>query len=421
MSPQLQTSLLIAACCGALIGLLRQWSEAREGQADQELAGLRSHALWAIIGCLAAYAGLNYNQMIFVSVFAIFGLYTAGTILLHHAHGDERTHDSTFGITIITFFVGSLIAWGEQQVAVMLSVAAATLVVIRRPIHQWSQQLTPDDIRITLQFLAITGIILPLVPDHGYGPYASVNPYSIWFMVVLISGIGFVGYAAMRAFGASFGVMLTGLIGGLASSTATTLALSKQSAHDSTRSRSYLLGVLMASSVMLIRVGLLAFIISPQTGRLLVLPLIIMGGPSLLIALWIAHAHESTPKVVRTEEISNPLNLGTALKFALVYGLVRLLVEVLGHMQSNAGIIALSFLSGLTDMDAITLSTSQAAAADLLAVTVAAQATIVAAVANTIFKFAITLPVASESFRKQFLLASVGTALAGLAALNLIK
>ena len=245
--------------------------------------------------------------------------------------------------------------WGHTQSAILIAAATAVMIGLKQPIHAWTRTFTVDDIRATLQFVAITGVVLPLVPDRNYGPYAAFNPYATWLMVVLISGLGFVGYIMMRLLGAQAGITVTGLVGGLASSTATTLAFSRRSRDEPAMSGSYALAVITACTVMLARILVVVGVINAGLAASLVAPLGLMAIPGVGFILWAWLFHRPAREAVAPPRLHNPLTLGVAIKFAVVYAVVAFLVKAATHLEVHGGLLPLSFISGLTDVDAMAL------------------------------------------------------------------
>ncbi|NBW87898.1 MAG: DUF4010 domain-containing protein, partial [Planctomycetia bacterium] len=285
---------------------------------------------------------------------------------------------------LLTLLSGALVAWNETRAAVL--VAALTMVVLgsKKPIHSWARELTTADIRGTLQFVAITGVILPLVPDRPLGPLGAFNPYSTWLMVVIISGLGFAGYAAIRVLGARSGILLTGLFGGLASSTACTLAFSRRSRESPALSEHYALAVVAACTIMLPRVLLAVGIINPALARGLLAPFALMALPGLCFVGWIWLRRRPSRRAGDTPALGNPLGLPTAMKFAGLYAVIAFLLRAFRAQGWTEGLLPLSFVSGLTDLDAISLSLAREGGETPVAA--AAVAVTVAAIANTLLK-----------------------------------
>jgi uncharacterized membrane protein (DUF4010 family) len=412
-------SLIVSASLGALIGLIRQWAEQQESETNEgDSAGLRTFILWAILGYAAAFVSSEFSPFAFVAAMTLVGLH----ILLH---GIRDEQNNTVGLTtgaagLITYFLGALVFWNQLTLAVVLAALTMIVLGIKQFSHAWTREFTPQDIRSTLQFVAVSGVILPLVPNTGFGPYDAINPYSLWWMVVLISGLGFVGYILMRWLGARSGVILTGLIGGLASSTATTLAFSRESKTYPELSSSFGLAIIMACTIMLGRVLMVLGFIYPEFITVLWLPFLIMAVPGLIYGLIVYFLKHKEDTTMELPELKNPLSLSIAIKFGLIYGVISVLVKVSNQLDLSNGLLALSFLSGLTDLDAIALSITNNLKDGSVALQLAGRAVIVAAIANTILKAGLVMSLGAPELRKQMSVAFGGLVFAGVIAYFLV-
>jgi uncharacterized membrane protein (DUF4010 family) len=412
-------SLIVSASLGALIGLIRQWAEQQESQtADLDSAGLRTFILWALLGYTAALISSRFVPSAFVATMALIGIH----MLLHGIHSKLKQPIglTTGAAALVTYFIGALVFWNQLALAVVL--AALTMIVLgmKQYSHAWTRGFTPQDIRSALQFAAVSGVILPLVPNAGFGPYNALNPYSLWWMVVLISGLGFVGYILMRWLGARSGVILTGLIGGLASSTATTLAFSRESKVYPELSSSFGLAIIMACSIMLARVIVILGFIYPEFVSVLWLPFSVMTLPGLVYGMIWHFKHPKSKNAMQMPDMKNPLSLSIAIKFGLIYGVISVLVKLSNELDLNNGLLALSFVSGLTDMDAIALSITNNLKEGSVALQLAARAVILAALANTLLKAGMVMVLGAPQLRKQVGMAFSGILLAGVLAYFLI-
>lgn len=408
--PELLTPIVVSACLGALIGLIRQWGDQQE-QESREFAGLRTHALWAVLGCVSGSAGGKLEP--YVLIVAMIGV-AAHLVFPVLGRRDRQPPGSTsFAEALLTLLCGALVSWGETRAAVL--VAALTMVVLgsKKPIHSWARELTTADIRGTLQFVAITGVILPLVPDQPLGPIGAFNPYSTWLMVVIISGLGFAGYVTIRIVGPRSGILLTGILGGLASSTACTLAFSRRSRESPALSEHYALAVVAACTIMLPRVVLAVGIVNADLAGRLAAPFALMAIPGLAFIAWVWLRRRPTHRPGDTPALGNPLGLLTAMKFAALYAVIAFLVRAFRAQGWTEGMLPLSFISGLTDLDAIALSLAREGnnghgAAAALSVTVAA-------VANTLLKAGLAVALGSTGLRRRIVLVLGATAAAGTA------
>jgi uncharacterized membrane protein (DUF4010 family) len=387
--------LVASAGLGALIGLIRQWGE-QAGRHPGDFAGVRTHTFWALLGCLGAYAGRLHAPLALPAVMVL----VAAHLIARTVNEDEHNPpgSTAFAGALLTIFCGALIFWGETKSAILVAATTMVMFGLKQRIHAWTRHITDDDIRATLQFVAISGVILPLVPDRDMGPFGAFNPFSTWLMVVLISGLGFAGYVAIRMIGAHVGILLMGFLGGLASSTASTLAFSRRSREEPQMSDHYAVAVAAACTVMLARVLVATSLVSPEFARGLLVPFALMAVPGVCYAVRTWSRGRPPPKGY-APALGNPLSLATAIKFAVLYAVIAFGVRVIGAQGWTAGLLPLSFVSGLTDMDAISLSIASDHGADAASLSLGVRAVVVAAVANTILKLGMAVTLGSPALR----------------------
>jgi len=410
--PDLIGPIFASAGLGALIGLIRQWSEQVEKENKPDFGGVRTHTLWAILGCISAEVSRDFLALAFplVIIAVAVHLVAAGW----NSNQTNGPGSTSFAASLLTLFIGALVAWDQLQVAIVVGALTMVLIGLKQPIHEWTKAFTPADIRGTLQFVAITGVILPLVPDKDYGPFGGFNPFSTWMMVVLISGLGFGGYVAMRLLGSRAGILVTSFLGGLASSTALTLSFSKCSKSQPRLSSEYALAVIIASTVMLPRVVILVGLVNPQLALKLVPAFLVTALPAGLYAIWYYWFQKRTKhKLSEPPALKNPLSLFTAIKFAALYAAVAFLVKAATALDWQAGVLPLSFISGLTDTIAISLSMADGQQAGELDMSLAAKAIIIATAANSLLKAALAVGLGSPSLKFQVALILGLTALTG--------
>ena len=403
--PDLLKALLVSASLGALLGLERQWSGQRENPAADTLAGARTFALWAALGTLCAWFAEQHQAGFFLAGFAGVNVFLALFLYRRAAH-DRDIGLTTGAVGLATYLLGGLVWHGQSKAAVVVTVTMVVLLASKEWLHGLSRKFSRADVYQALQFAAVTGIVLPLVPDHPYGPYGAFNPFKIWLMVVLVSGLGFAGYVAVRIFGEDRGIAMTGLLGGLASSTATTLAMSRQSRAWPETGRVCALAVVLACSVMLGRVALLVGVVSPPLLMRAAPGLILTALPGLLFAAW-SWRHFLRPPgspLSSPSEVRNPLSLRMALQFAILYALVVLLVRWAQTGFGGAGLYAASFFSGLTDLDAISLSLAQMQKSGSVTAEQAVRALLVAAGANSLLKAGMAVALGGPSMRRTVVL-----------------
>jgi len=391
----LLNNILVSACLGALIGLIRQWNDQQQAGGDAAatragFGGVRTYTLWALLGCLAAFVSQNY----IAATLPVAMCLVAAHIVMGHIKDPTRQFPgaTSFAAAMLTCLIGALVHWGHVQAAIVTAALTMVMLGIKEPLHTWTERFTSVDIRATLQFVAITGVILPLVPNRDMGPYLALNPYSIWWKVVLISGIGFVGYVLMRMLGAKAGITATGFVGGLASSTATTLAFSKRSKDTRELACDYALAVILSCTTMYGRTAVMVGIIDLQLLHALTIPIILQAAPGLLYGAWYWFSTRKTPPgTVHTPEIGNPLSLTTSIKFALLYAAAAFLIKVVTVHGFQNAILPLAFLTGLTSTDAMSLLMANNHTAGTTILQLAAQAVIIASVANNVAKAGIAI------------------------------
>ena len=415
---QLAAPFIISAGLGALIGLVRQWAWQQEHPEEAEYAGVRTFTIWALLGCATALISERFGIAVF-SV-ALSGLCIFLTAARLRARPEQAEGYTTFAVMMETFFLGALVYIGERNIAVMLAAGTMVLLGSKRPISRWTRKFTGSDMFNVLQFVAITGVVLPLVPNQGYGPFAALNPYDTWLMVVLMAGVGFAGYVLIRLFGTQAGFTMTGLVGGLASSTATTLAFSRQSKETPDLSIPCSLAVVLACDVMLVRVAVMIGAISTELLWKVAAPLAILLAPGALLALWGWWQTRKLSVAAATPKVQNPLGLATAIRFAVLYAFIKFRVKSAVETKFTTALLPIAALSGLTDMDAIALTMARSVTEQTVSAPVAARGIIVAAIANSALKGVLAASLGSPALRWRVLVVMALTTSAGVAAFFLV-
>jgi uncharacterized membrane protein (DUF4010 family) len=288
--------------------------------------------------------------------------------------------------------LGAMNFHGERTLVVALGIGMTALLYFKTELEGAATRLTPTDIRSMLQFGAVSAVILPLLPDRSYGPYGVLNPFHIWVMVVLISGVSLAGYVAWRLTLERKGLLLTGLLGGVISSTATTFAYARHAREAFHTPPATMVVILLANAAMLVRVLLLTLAVAPTLApkvAIALAPALLLAGP----ALWWNFRRAGGETASGTDRMQNPTQFGTALLFAAFYALILLAAAWLSDVVGSGGLFALSFISGLTDVDAITLSSSRLALQGSIEMTAAATAITLAVTSNVLFKTAVAVMV----------------------------
>jgi len=346
--------LAVALLLGSLIGIERGWV-AREQKSGERIAGIRTHALVGLLGGIAALLSTTVSAWAFPLVF----LAVAGIALVawraRLAEAEDYSITGLVGL-LLTFCFGAVAVEVDPALATACAVATAVILDNKREIHGLLYKLQAHELDAGLKLLVISAVMLPLLPDRGLGPGGALNPYEIWWMVVLIAAVSFVGYFAIRVGGAEKGILFTGLFAGLSSSTALTLHFARQSRLAPGLSPMLAAGILIACGTMFPRILLYAAVISPGLIPALLPPITLMGLTLYLPALYLWRRHRGDGAVQRPTSGQNPLELRTALFFGVLLAVIMLLGEWLRGALGDAGIYLLATTSGIADVDAITLS-----------------------------------------------------------------
>jgi len=341
---------------GLMIGLQREIYYQRKGR--KEFAGTRTFSLIALFGYLSAWMEYYVSFFLPVSLF-LFGMLVLSAYFYKTMKTDY--HGSTTEIAaFITFILGTMAYHSLVHYAVFIAVIMLLLLEIKGTLIKVEKEITPPDTKSAILFLAMTFVVLPLLPDKMIGPFNIFNPYKTWLMVVLVAGISFVGYIAIKILGSKRGVYLTGIFGGLVSSTAVSITLSKLFVLQQLHIKNFAGGMAIASTIMYIRVITEVSIFNPTLAKSLALPYILATIAGFVFALYL-YKNETVHKVEHLAVKNNPLELSEALKLGLLFGIIFGLIGIFQSKFGDSGVYIISALSGLTDVDAITLSLSQLA------------------------------------------------------------
>ncbi len=406
-----------ALVIGTLIGLEREHS----GSERPELfAGVRTFALIALSGAAAALAAEALaSPLAFIAVLLVLGL------LLSIAYYVIATRND-IGLTtemsaLITFLTGALCYWDYVLLAAAVGVVTAALLSFKGEMHRFAQRITRQDIYATLKFAVISAIVLPLLPNQSFGPppFDVLNPYRIWLMVVLISGISFLGYVLIKLMPARNGVGITGLLGGLVSSTAVTISLSERSRQAPALAMHFALSIILAWAVMFLRTPVEIGAVDPSLVSTVWLPMVLAAVVTLIYA---AVLYRRLGKDVQEHvEFANPFELGPAIKFGLLYAVILLAARAAQLYLGSSGLYLSALFGGAADVTAITLTVAELHRTGSLDATAAVQALVLAAAANTVVKAAIVVFAGLPPMRKWVLPAVPLAVLAALAGLFLLR
>ena len=377
--------LLIALALGFLIGLEREYAK-RVQDKDEQFAGVRTYTLIALFGFLCAYLAQDHGAWLF-----IVGL--VGMVALVIAAYAMSSRSGSYGITtelsgILTFLIGSVVFKGEVLFAVIITVFITALLSLKLKLHNFIATLTPQDIRAFIQFVIISAVILPFLPSEPMGPNGVWDLHEIWIMVILVTGISLGGYLLDKVLGPTKGTLISAIIGGLVSSTAVTLSLSRSSRkHPQGRHIVSAAGIIGATAVLYPRIWLIIWVIDRELGMRM-LPSIIF---IMLVSFGVAYLIQRKGGDGVVEEIptQNPLNFGVSIQFAVLYMAVLWLMDVASTGHSVEGFYATSLVFGATNMDVITLSIARST--EGVGIVMAMTAVLLATLSNTVMKFLIVV------------------------------
>ncbi|MEX2240443.1 MAG: DUF4010 domain-containing protein [Burkholderiales bacterium] len=361
---------------GLLIGLERERNPAAK-------AGVRTFALIALAGTLAASIDAAPG-VVPVGLAAVAGMLIAA---YWRIGADEEPGTTTVAAATVCYLLGVMVGTGETAIAGALAIGVTALLYFKPEIEGFSTALERHEQVSVLQFLIVTFIVLPILPDRAYGPYAVLNPRQIWLMVVLISGIGLASYVALRLAGARGGALLAGALGGLVSSTATTVLYARHSREAPAMERMALTVVPLANMMPLARIALLAFVVEPRMLPVLAPALGAALAAGLAVtAVFVRRTERGAPPV---PEFRNPAALATALQFGALYAVVLFVSAWLSEIAGARGLYAAALASGMVDIDPITLSALNLFGEERVAARAAALAIGLAFLANVAFKLGV--------------------------------
>jgi uncharacterized membrane protein (DUF4010 family) len=386
-----------ALVIGFSIGLQREFSHGGSGKNIP--AGERTFALLALAGCLAAAASDQFAQpLIFFGMLISVGLLV---VIGYYFKANKQHVGMTTEVAIlVTVLLGGLCYWGYIGLAVAVGVATTLILSLKLETDRLVQALTRADIQAALQFAVISAVVLPVLPNQALlpPPFDVLNPFKIWLMVVFISGISFLAYVFIKVIGSERGIGISGLLGGLVSSTAVTMSLSQRSKKESRLAKAFAFAILLAWAVMFLRVMVQIAVVNLQLLAIIWLPLSLAGlvGFAYALYVYVARRNLGAGRV----EFSNPFDLRAAVRFGLLYAFILLISRSAQLYLGEAGVLVSSFFAGFSDSNAITLSLSELSHSGGLSLGTAAQGIVIATMTNTLFKGGIVLSSASPALRK---------------------
>jgi uncharacterized membrane protein (DUF4010 family) len=386
--------LAVAGLIGLAIGIEREWSGHASGPRAR-FAGVRTFLMLGLIGGMAGWLSLDLPVLALVLLAGSALLATAAYVIGSFQTGDR---DGTTEVAaLLVLATGTLAGLGHASVAAGVAAVAVLALAEKSRIREFVTQIGEMELRAALHFAVLAVVVLPLLPAGPYGPYDAIRPRERWIVVLIFSGLNFLGYLARRAVGSERGYGIAGLLGGLVSSTAVTLGFSRESRSSPQYDKALALGVVGACTVLLPRVLVVSLALSPPVAghlvKYLLAPLIIGGALVVHSLLRQPQSHAASAAVD-----PNPLRLGSAIQMTLAFAVVLLAVPAAERVWGSSGVLGSAALLGLTDMDALTYSMSRLGNSDGNAA-LAARAIAIGLLSNTLLKLALVLMIGSGDFR----------------------
>jgi uncharacterized membrane protein (DUF4010 family) len=389
-APELFAALGTALGLGLLVGLEREWVK-------DQVAGIRTFALITLAGALSALVAGTYGGWVIAAAL----LCLAMLILIGNLPALKKgTGAGDMGLTtefamLVMFLTGMLPMLGHPVAATVIAGVVMVLLQSKNSIHGVVHRIGEAELKAIARLVLIGLVILPVLPNENYGYYGVFNPFKIWLMVVLIVGMSLAAYLVGKIIGPNRGLLVSGLLGGLISSTATTASLSRQSKETKASPPLLALVIMIASTVVFGRVIVEILAVAPKAGQSMIYPFLAMMAWMAVVSVvcWLLARKE----IVKPPQGEPPSEIKGAVMFGLLYALVLLGVAVARHNFGQAGLFTVAAISGLTDMDAITLSTANLVNGNHIDPGTGWRIILTGGVANLIFKGIMVVTIGSRA------------------------
>jgi uncharacterized membrane protein (DUF4010 family) len=382
----------------------------RNSVEGSRVAGIRTFSLVGLLGGLVGILANIYTPLLIGFALIALVILTCIAFVIQQKKSGDVSITGVVSIMVV-FVLGNLAVSGEAVLAAAAAVITAVVLDNKRELHQALQKLQEYELDAALRLLLISIVMLPLLPNQSYGPWNALNPYEIWWMVVLIASISFVGYFAIKIGGAKRGILFTSVFAGLSSSTALTLQFSHLSREQASISPLLASGILLSCGTMFPRLLIVLSVINPQLVKLL-WPIVMAMMVALYIPAWWIWRRSEVEQIEQSNKQTNPLALQSALFFGLVLAVIMLLAHALSDWFGNAGVLILSALSGITDVDAISLTLGRQST-QTLSVTTAALGILIAASVNTIVKMGMVIAIGDKKLWRRIAPVMTGCVVVG--------
>jgi len=386
MDPLFIQNSILSLVLGFLIGLQREMHTIYSHK-TQDFGGARTFSMIALFGYLSSWF-TSFSPYFILVASAVAGILLVAAYVINSMAVSEKGSTTEFA-ALITFVIGAMLYFVPPFFPVFITIIVLFVLNIKDTVQEYKQTITKQDLSAAILFMIMTFVILPILPDKPIDTMGLVNLYRIWIMVVLVAGISFFGYIAIRLLGTTHGIGVAGLFGGLVSSTAVAMNMARRVHQNGFLAKNLAIGIALASSMMLIRAGIEMWIINPELTRSFILPIAIgsLCGFGYIGMLYLTSRREEIPQNI---EFKNPFDIKEALIMGIIFGVTLALIKLANLYTGNMGVYAIASLSGIADVDAIVLSLSSLAKNGLNPTT-AHYAILIAIITNTLTKTALVL------------------------------
>lgn len=391
--------ILLTLGIGFVIGLERE--HASLSRQEEIFAGLRTFVMVSLMGFLCMMLSVLFSYWILIA--GLLGLSAIVSVSYWISASRGQLGGTTELTTFLVFILGALTFLGHLEISLPLTVIILIFLSLKVKFQSIVGRITQTELFAFIQFVIVVLLIFPFLPDQNLGPYNVINPREIGWVIVLTSGVGFVGYMLMKFLGTNMGILLTGIVGGLVSSTVVTWVFSKKSTLNPALSKSCAVAILAASTIMVVRVFIWISVFNPSLFPGILVPLLLILAAAFGITIFYFKTQDSVYMKPDQLPLGEPLNLRDAVLFGALYTGILLIVSYANDQFGNKGIYFSSTIAGLTDIDAITISVSKIAG-DSIALFTAMNAIVLATISNTVVKLGIALWAGSANLRKEVLI-----------------
>ncbi|WMI69516.1 MgtC/SapB family protein [Mangrovimonas sp. YM274] len=389
------TTLAIAFGLGLLVGVQRQRS-------DNKMAGVRTFTLISVLGVMAGFLTQVYNNAFVLPALglSLAAMLVAANMIKYKSKEPQDVGQTTEVAALLMFAIGAYLVLGDQLVGIIVGTLMAILLYVKERLHHFINRLSEKDLSAIMTLAGISLVILPMLPDKTFGPFDVLNPRNIWLMITLIVGISVVGYFIYKFAGKRIGVIASGILGGLISSTATTVSYARKtkSAKDVNKMAAFVIAT--ASMVSLVRILIEIVVVIPKKFNYILLPIlseVVLLALLCIILFYLVNKDDTEDEMPEPE---NPAQFKSALLFGMLYALILLAVAFTEEKFGNEALYLVSIVSGLTDVDAITLSLSQLMKIDNISVHLGWKLILLAALSNLVFKGVMAMILGTKTLAK---------------------